>query len=130
MKYLYHGSVTQNIKTLEPRKRFTPNGEINYSAIYATPSIGFAVCHSFPWSTNEGVDLSIEDGKIKMVIPKDLEGRLLVPISVYKIEDTNFELTKEESTGYTWHSIKPAGILEEIQYKNVLEAMKEKQCGN
>ncbi|MEZ4103647.1 MAG: hypothetical protein R3B55_03835 [Candidatus Paceibacterota bacterium] len=43
-----------------------------------------------------------------MVIPKDLEGRLLVPISVYKIEDTNFELSKEESTGYTWHSIKPA----------------------
>ncbi|MEZ4103241.1 MAG: hypothetical protein R3B55_01630 [Candidatus Paceibacterota bacterium] len=65
-----------------------------------------------------------------MVIPKDLEGRLLVPISVYKIEDTNFELTKEESTGYTWHSIKPAGILERNTIQKCFRSNERKQCGN
>ncbi len=65
MEYLYHGSSIQNLKILEPRKRFTPEGKINYSAIYASPSIQFSICHSFPWSTNEGVNLSIEDGKIR-----------------------------------------------------------------
>lgn len=125
MEYLYHGSTTQNLKNLEPRKRFTPNGEINYSAIYATPSMAFAVAHSFPWSTNEGFDLSIEDGEIFFTVPSAFRERLNVPISIYKLSSADFQQTKEESTGYTWHTTKDALVLEEIKYESVLDALEK-----
>ena len=64
MEYLYHGSTTQNIKRLEPRIRYTPAGKIDYSAIYASPLAAYAAAHSFPWSSNEGVDLDVLNNQI------------------------------------------------------------------
>jgi hypothetical protein len=125
MQYLYHGSTTQNLKNLEPRKRFTPNGEIDYSAIYATPSPAFAITHSFPWSTNEGFDLSIEDGEIFFSVPSNFRERLNVQISIYKLPSEGFQQTKEESTGYTWHATKDTLVLEEVKYESVLEALEK-----
>ena len=101
MKYLYHGSTTQNIKTLEPRKQYTPQGKIDYSAIYATPLPAYAAAHSFPWSTDEGVKLDVDENGVDMSIPKSLKERLQVPISIYKISPDGFEHTQEEITGYT-----------------------------
>jgi hypothetical protein len=123
MEYLYHGSTTQNLKNLEPRKRFTPNGDIDYSAIYATPSMAFAATHSFPWSTKEGFDLSIENGEIFFTVPSNFRERLNAPISIYKLPSDGFQQTKEESTGYTWHTTKDAIVLEEVKYKSVIEAL-------
>lgn len=123
--FLYHGSTVQNLKVLEPRKRYTPAGKIEYSAIYATPLLPYAIAHSFPWSSDEGVGLDIIKDNISISIPKAIKDRLKVPISVYKISSENFELTKEEETGYTWHSTKPAQVLEEIKYESVEEALKE-----
>ncbi len=123
--FLYHGSAVQNLKVLEPRKRYTPAGKIEYSAIYATPLLPYAIAHSFPWSSDEGVGLDIVKDNISISIPKAIKDRLKVPISVYKISSENFELTKEEETGYTWHSTKPVQVLEEIKYESVEEALKE-----
>lgn len=125
MDYLYHGSTTQNLKTLEPRKRYTPQGKIDYSAIYATPLPGYAATHSFPWSSDEGVDLEVIENKISFSIPKILAERLQVPISIYKISNENFEHTQEEVTGYTWHTTQPVEIIEEKQYESVEIALKE-----
>jgi len=125
MTYLYHGSTTQNIKTLEPRKRYTPQGKIDYSAIYATPLIAYAATHSFPWSSDEGVGLDVGDTKIFFNIPEALQERLQVPISIYKISDEHFKHTEEEVTGYTWHTTEPVDVLEEKQYSSVEAALKE-----
>ena len=125
MQYLYHGSTTQNIKVLEPRKRYTPAGKIDYSAIYATPLPAFAVAHSFPWSTDEGVGLDVDEHGIDLSIPATLKERLQVPISIYKVSPEGFEHTKEDVTGYTWHTTHPVEVLEEAQYPSVEIALKE-----
>jgi hypothetical protein len=125
MEFLYHGSTAQGIKTLEPKKRFTPSGAIDYSAIYASRSAAFAVCHSFPWSSDEGIDIEIKDNRVQLIIPTQLRARLEVPISLYKISAAGFERTQEEKTGYTWDTVVPVEVVEEIQYSDVLEALKK-----
>ena len=125
MNYLYHGSTTQNIKTLEPRHRYSPSGKIDYDAIYATPLPAYACTHSFPWSSKEGVTLNVADGRMTFIVPKDFKDRLQVPISIYKIPDTDFVHTKEETTGYTWHTIKPVNVIEEVKYESVESALIE-----
>lgn len=123
--FLYHGSTTQNLKILEPRKRYTPAGKIEYAAIYATPLIPFAIAHSFPWSSDDGIGLDVIKDNISISVPKNLKDRLQVPISIYKISNEGFELTKEEETGYTWHSINPTKVIEEIKFSSVEEALKQ-----
>ena len=122
---LYHGSVVQNLKTLEPRKRYTPSGSIEYAAIYATPLPGFAAAHSFAWSSDEGIELDVEYEKISMIVPNELKERLNTPISIYTLPSETFEHTTEEGTGATWHTTEPVNILEEKKYTSVLEALME-----
>ena len=123
MEYLYHGSIIQNLKILKPRKRYTPAGKIDFAAIYATKLPAYAACHSFPWSSKEGIDLNIIGNKISLEIPSKFKDRLKTPISIYKISSKDFEHTKEESTGLTWHSKKQTPIIEEVKYASVKEAL-------
>lgn len=123
--FLYHGSTTSNIKILEPRHRYSPAGKIEYDAIYATPMKGYAVAHSFPWSTDEGVDLDIVDGKVAFAVPESFKERLQVPISIYKISSENFAHTKEEETGRTWHTTKPVHVIDEEKFESVEIALKK-----
>ncbi|MEK7184720.1 MAG: hypothetical protein AAB683_01110 [Patescibacteria group bacterium] len=125
MKYLYHGSITQNLKKLEPRKRYTPAGKIDYSAIYATPLPAYAAAHSFPWSTDEGVGLDVSENGVDLFIPNKFKSRLQVPISIYKISAESFLRTKEEETGYTWHATIPIDVIEEKKYSSVEVALRE-----
>lgn len=124
MNYLYHGSATQNLKTLEPRKRHTPYGEMNAS-IYATPSPAFAATHSFAWTTDEGVNLNVHGEHIVLTLSETMKERLQIPISIYKIPAKDFEHTVKESTGYTWHTEQNVEIIEEVKYNSVEEAIKE-----
>lgn len=124
MTTLYHGSTTQNIKTLEPRHRYVPkNGTIDYEAIYATPMPAFAAAHAFAWSTDEGINLGIYDGQLRLSIPQKFKERLYVPISIYTISNEHFEHTEGEGTGLTWHTTKPVDIIKEVQYETVEEAI-------
>ena len=123
--HLYHGSVTQNIKVLEPRHRYSPAGKIDYGAIYATPLKGYAATHSFPWSSADGVGLDVIEGVVSISVPAKLRERLLVPISIYKISSENFNFTEEEVSGQTWHSTTPTPVIEEIRYPDVETAFKE-----
>lgn len=125
MKYLYHGSTTQNIKTLEPKKRYTPQGKIDHSAIYATALPAYAAAHSFAWSTDEGVGLDVDEKGVDLSIPKSMKERLQVPVSIYKLSSEGFEHTKEELTGYTWHTVNPVEVIEEVKYPTVEIALKE-----
>lgn len=128
MEYLYHGSVVQNIKILEPRKRHTPSATIDFSAIYATPLPAYAVTHSFPWTSDEGFDVNVTNGKVEMIVPKEYRERLQVPISIYKVFATDFVHTKDEESGYTWHATCSVPVLEEAKYGSVEDALNKLGC--
>ncbi len=81
--------------------------------------------HSFPWTSDEGIDFEVIDGKVMLIVPKALEDRLEQPISIYKVSAEKFQHTTEEETGYTWHAIEPIEVLEERKYASVIEAFRE-----
>lgn len=129
---LYHGSTTQGLKILKPARRYTPAGKIAFAAVYATPLPAYAAAHSFPWSSNEGIDVKISDGedegisknkKVTLIVPAALHERLNMPISIYVVAADGFEHTREESTGHTWHATRQTAVLEEMKYTSVKEAL-------
>jgi hypothetical protein len=119
---LFHGSTVNDIKILEPQKRYTPHG-VDLTAIYATHSLEFAIAQSFPWSSDEGFNLSFFGDKMELTVPKKFRERLLQPTNVYVVSSRNFKFTKEETTGYTWHSIKPVKVLDVMKFKSVRKAL-------
>lgn len=125
MPHLYHGSTIQNLTTLIPHNRYSPAGAISYGAIYATPSTAFAATQAFPWSSDEGIDVEINENKMTLLIPLSMKDRLLVPISIYKVSVDTFIHTKEEYTGYTWHTTVPIEVIEEVKYESVLDAFEK-----
>lgn len=122
MTYLYHGTVTSGITTLEPRKRYTPQG-VDLKAIYATPLPAFAAAHAFPWSTDEGVDLDIVEGKVVLVVTESFKERLNVKIYMYKVSAENFEQTKDELTGYTYHTTVATPVISVEEFNDVQSAI-------
>lgn len=122
---LYHGSTTQNLTLLKPHHRYSPAGAISYGAIYATPSLAFAATQAFPWSSDEGIDVEVNNTKMILTIPLSLKARLLVPVSIYKISDDKFVHTKEETMGLTWHATEPVEVIEEVKYESALKALEE-----
>jgi len=123
MEFLYHGSTTQGLATLEPRKRYTPAGKIDFAMIYASLNPAFAAMHSFPWSSDEGFDIMIDHDQMTLVVPAKQAERLNIPISIYKISADGFQATIEETTGETWHTTKPTSVLEETKYTSVKDAL-------
>lgn len=122
--FLYHGSLTAGIKELEPRERHKPDENIG-SRIYATPLPGWAVAHSFPWSSDEGFDANVEgDNMVVLVVPKGQEERLNVPVYIYKVLGDNFNKTKEEGTGNTFDSKEKVSVIGVEKFNSVTEALK------
>ena len=108
MKTIYHGTTTPNIAILEPRKRFTPGGaniaDMIKPRIYASYVPAFAVAHGFPWSSADGIDIEISEGKVTLVLPKNKSGILDQKVCLYELPDTTFVHTDEEETGLTYHT--------------------------
>lgn len=123
MGYFYHGSVVGNLTVLEPHKRYTPSALINFEAIYATPVAAFAAAHAFPWSSEDGIDIVIEQSVVTLLCPSSQIEKLSVPISIYKVSDVTFVKTTVEETGYTWHSLVAVPVVEELRYADVATAM-------
>lgn len=122
-EFVYHGSITGDIEEFEPRKRYVPGGADVPPRVYATINPAFAAAHSFPWSSDEGIDLRIEGDKVTLCIPAQYKDRLNQPVFIYKIKGDLFSKTTEEATGETLHaeeSVRP----EEVQeFASVTEAL-------
>jgi hypothetical protein len=122
-KFVYHGSVTGNIDVFEPRKRYVPSGANVPPRVYAAINPAFAAAHSFPWSSDEGIDLSIEGEKVVLCIPERFKDRLSQFIYIYKLKGDDFIPTSEESTGETLHTekhIRPESV---ERFNSVTEAL-------
>jgi len=109
MSTIYHGTIIKNLTGLEPRKRYTPGDAAAADAIgpriYATYNPAFAVAHSFPWSSEDGIDIQVkENGTISIIVPKDKTTVLNQEICIYSLPDDTFVPTTEEETGLTYHS--------------------------
>ncbi len=121
---LFHGTQTDNIQTLEPRKRFVPgNDTVTPSAIYATDDPAYASAHAFPWVTAEGVDLYFEENKVVLEVPKNLEERLNKPIFIYEVAGTTFEAVTSDSLGHNFRSVQSVKCLSKRRFETVIEAV-------
>ena len=125
MEYLYHGSTISGLKILEPRKRFTPAGKIEYATVYASPLAIVAAAHSFPWASDEGIDFKISDkSELELLVPKLQAERLDQPISIYTVSAEHFRPTTEDETGLTYHTEESVEVLGESAYPSATEAIK------
>jgi hypothetical protein len=108
MKPIYHGSNMMGLETIKPFKRFTPGGEVIADTIppriYATCNPAYAVAHSFPWSSDDGIDITIADDVVIIVVPQHKQQVLKQSVCIYTLPDDSFTFTKEEETGLTHHS--------------------------
>lgn len=109
MKPIYHGTIKKDLTVIKPFKRYTPGGEALADSIqprvYATYNPAYAVAHSFSWSSDDGVDISLSDEIVTLVIPKDKQRLLEQPVCIYTLPNDTFSHTKEEETGLTYHSL-------------------------
>lgn len=123
-KFFYHGSSTDGIERLEPRLRYTPAEEFNSpSGIYASDLPAFAAAHSFPWSSDEGIDLYVDRDIVIMEIPLSILPRLQKPIHIYVVDGNLFSLVESESTGHTFRRTEAVDCLEKISFPSVQEAI-------
>ena len=84
----------------------------------------FSIAHSIPWSSKEGVELTVKKNKIYITIPKRMRKRFDKQVSLYEVVDDNFKKTKSEKTGHTFHAKKPVEVIKEKRYKSFFTAMK------
>lgn len=129
MKPIYHGTIIQGLKVIKPFKRFTPGGpelaDQIPPRIYATYNPAFAAAHSFPWSSDDGVDIVVEDGVVTVVVPHDKQQVLRQEICIYTLPDSSFVFTEEEEMGLTYHSTEEVASLSCKCFDSVKEAMSE-----
>lgn len=122
--FFYHGSSTDGIECLEPRLRHAPGEELSSpSSIYASDLPAFAAAHSFPWSSDEGIDLYVDGQMVIMEIPLPIYERLLRKTYIYVVDSKQFSLVECESTGHTFRALTPVNCLEKACFQSVVEAI-------
>lgn len=122
--YFYHGSSVDGIACLEPRLRYTPGEESDSPAsVYASDLPAFAAAHSFPWSSDEGIDLYIHEQTVIMEIPVALSDRLHRTTYIYMVDGNPFSLVECDATGHTFRTTSPVECLEQVSFQSVLEAI-------
>jgi hypothetical protein len=120
---LYHGTVTSDITNFEPRKRYTPGDAETVPRVYATDRPLFAAMHAFPWSSDEGIDITVREDTLCLQVPKGLSGRLKQAIYVYTLSGATFNFTEEEVTGNTYHTEEPVAPLAVKNFTSVADAI-------
>lgn len=128
MKPIYHGTTKHSLEIIKPFKRYTPGGEdiadTIPARIYASHDPAYAVAHSFPWSSDDGVDITLENGVVTVVVPANKASVLEQSVCIYTLPDDTFIFTTEEEMGLTYHSTKEIVPIECKCFDSVNEAMK------
>lgn len=122
---LYHGTTVANLKILEPRLRHTPESLKGQKRplIYSTPDPLYAAGHAFNWTSDEGIDLFKEEGKIALWIPVCHETKLHVKIFVYEVSADKFKLLEKDDAGCEIYiSESSAKIIGVKEFESVYEA--------
>lgn len=127
--YLYHGSHTDNIEILEPRRRYRPgNEDAPPEAVYAARNPAYAAAHAFPWASSEGIDLYFDfnsEGQkfVVIEIPEHLMYRLAAPVFIYTVPEDSFTLCEHSNTGDDYRSLCPVICLEKMRFESAIKAI-------
>ena len=126
-RLLFHGSGIPDIAVLEPRRIFMP-GDVDPeqwpALVYASDLAAFAAAHAFPWDSEDGFQLSVDFHKrVKMRIPRALSELLRRPVYIYTVMAGNFEPTREELTGHTFHCSQLVPVMTCKAFASVEEAI-------
>jgi len=128
-KSIYHGTTQKDLDIIKPFKRFTPGDEEVADSIspriYASYVPTFAAAHSFPWSSEDGIDIVTEDGAVSILVPADKQSVLDQEICIYTLPDDTFILTTEEETGLTYHTEQKIIPIKCDCYQSVIVAMEK-----
>jgi hypothetical protein len=93
--------------------------------VYASDIPAFAAAHAFPWSTNEGFELSVSGvGRVTLSVPPQHQQRLQCPAYLYAVRANSFVSTVSEGSGHTYHSDAPVQVLSCTPFRTVEEAIK------
>lgn len=125
-EFLYHGTNLPNIKEFEPRKRLIPGGDKGDvpTRVYAGDNPAFAAAFSFPWSTDDGFELSVDDaGKVIFNVPIKFKDRLNQPVYLYKMSSGQFKPTNGEGVGHSYHTENKVKPIEAQTFKSVQAAI-------
>lgn len=126
-RYIYHGTTKQNLEVIKPFKRYTPGGENVANSIpariYATYNPAYAVAHSFPWSSNDGVDIVIKNDIVTVMVPRDKKEVLNQAVCVYSLPNDAFSFTTEEDMGLTYHSTEEVVPTDSKYFESVTKAI-------
>jgi hypothetical protein len=121
---LYHGSPADNIETLEPRKGYVPgNDDAPPPAVYATDIPALAAAHAWRWSSNDGVDLYLDEGRVVLIVPKRLEERLKNPVFIYEVPAAKFQVVACDDFGHNFRTTEPVKCLAKRRFENVADAI-------
>lgn len=123
---LYHGTVTDDIDELEPRKRSIPGGadpETQPKLVYASDNAAFAAAQSFLWGSSEGFELSVEKDGVLFRVPEDQKERLNVPVQVYTVSGEHFTHTPGEGTGHSFQTKEPTKPSTKESFSTVQQAI-------
>lgn len=127
MKHIYHGTTKHGLEIIKPFKRYTPGDEAVADTIpariYATYDPAYAVAHSFPWSSEDGVDIVLEEDVVTVVVPATRVSVLEQPVCIYTLPDNTFTFTTEEKMGLTYHSTEEVTPTNCQCFDSVTEAM-------
>jgi hypothetical protein len=93
--------------------------------VYASNIPAFAAAHAFPWSTNEGFELSVSGvGRVTLSVPPQHQQRLQCPAYLYAVLADSFVSTVSGGSGHTYHSDAPVQVLSCTPFRSVEEAIK------
>lgn len=130
LNVLFHGSQTDNIGALEPRQRYTPGNEKGSPAgIYVTDNPAYAAAHSFPWSSDEGVDLYFERGEengreyVVLEVPKEIETRMQQPVYIYTVKPDSFSPVVSDPVGHNYRSVESVDCIAKQVFESVTQAV-------
>ena len=124
---IYHGTNKHGLEVIKPFKRYTPGGEevadTITAHIYATYNPAYAVAHSFPWSSDDEIDIVIKNDVITLIVPRSKQKVLNQAVCIYKLPDNTFSFTEEENMCLTYHSTEEVVPTNCHCFASVTEAM-------
>ena len=132
--FMFHGSRTQGLTELHPKRETHPQAEPDApAAVYAGIDAAYCAAHAFPGSSLDRVEIGfqsrIENGlmvndPITLAVPKALVPKLQTPVTIYKLSPDSFEPQPHISpVGFNFRSLTSVPVLEELNFPSVTAAV-------
>lgn len=96
--HVYHASPLDDLAILEPRDRYVHKSLYfqHRPILYAAADPAYASGHGFAWSSDEGIDIHVdEEGVVILEVPAAHAHRLQQQVCIYTLPASSFTLLRE-----------------------------------